>query len=191
MPVGRSHHLDGAYAPSLPGLVCPVACEMGFTATTAAPGADVLTGALCIVPMAGILKDLRVYDGATATGNVKGVVYADTPTTRAALFVGSAVANATSAWIALGDPDVRVYAGQAIYLCAAFSEGTTLIGGALLGGAAMADLPASFIPSPGAAENKLAFTIASSYTTPPNPITETNMVAAARVPAVIARVVSL
>jgi hypothetical protein len=144
------------YAPQIPNLVGPIGVTpVNLTLISLTFTANDLFAMRCIVPVGGTLKDLYIYNGATAAGTGIGVIYdaqALTPAhaaSRPLLWVGTAVATTSAnAWKKLGDPNLLVSAGQQIDMGVVLTDATcTIATGASTANAAVPDLPANFLPA--------------------------------------------
>lgn len=115
----------------------------------------------CIVPSTGHIKDISAWNGATVNGNSRAAIL-DVGETEAGHYTvlwesGEVAQTGASAWQSLGAPELAVKAGQHV-LVALMNSGTTATYGKTATNFVAngnAQLPASYLPTPGGASPKL------------------------------------
>jgi hypothetical protein len=103
-----------------------------------------------VVRKTGTLKDVCVYVGGTASGNLRAAVFDVGVATTAVytrLWDGSSVAAAANSWVNLGDPDLAVTAGDHLVLGFVTSDNVCQLGRQIILSPS-AELPPGFGPAP-------------------------------------------
>lgn len=135
--------------------------------------------ARAVVPTTGTLKDFSVYV-TTSSGNLMGLVYDCGDTTLGSytlLWSSGSVACPTTGtpWRVLASPDLAVTAGKHLLLGVIADNATVQLAGRVTSPGTqtnVGNLPASFLPVPGAVSPKLTINYGASSFSPPASFTD-------------------
>lgn len=149
----------GSAGLNFPGLVASPNWAEALVRAPAPPGVNNLYGCRVICPTTGILRDIAVFVG-VSSGNYRVGIY-DTgsvgaPGVRTRRFASGIIpVGGSDGWRVIVDPGFDVIAGDELDLAINCDNGSVTLGNVAMVSAAMAQLPAGFIPLTGGAAPKM------------------------------------